>query len=514
MANLLGMVNQESNVAGDIGKLRASQITGESFYDYVLQSTKGQGLKQWAGAEAFLKQAQTLGINPIIAGETNNMLATTMKGVTMSSPAEAEKIGQMQAYMLRGELEGLGGNPSQAEFVSATDMAKKLAYALGVGGPAGAAIVGGGQGKFDLAKWEEIGKKAGTLGRYEAEGLISKYDVDHILAHARNMNMVQSMEYEAINSRMNNLLPTLKSAIMGKGKLTQADAGLIDKILQAPKDDQVLQSVKQQLLQHAAKYEADMYARDTKSNLSAMAGGKISEEGEVGTPGWVKVMTGGKLDVKQTSWAGAEYKTSSDTSTHDEYRKVLGALEHTNLSSMNASEFVREVNELGKKVQGNPVKNVYHGIEKGVQGLGKKLNEEYPGPSNINNAPSELKKFDESHPPEGPIVAPPTGGSTPSYNPPISSFSKTTNEPETTTREKEVIRGGIDSPTNQSGGNPHQTIIHNHYNSYKTEPPKPLKPAKTKETPQENFAPTSKPIENKRELETPDMDGKPTYNVK
>jgi len=78
------------------------------------------------------------------------------------------------------------------------------------------------------------------------------------------------------------------------------------------------------------------------------------------------------------------------------------------------------------------------------------------------------------------------------------------------------VRGGIIPPTNQSGGNLHQTIIHNHYNSYKTEPPKPLKPAKTKETPQENSAPTPKTTENKRTLETPDIDGNPTYtyNVK
>jgi len=114
---------------------------------------------------------------------------------------------------------------------------------------------------------------------------------------------------------------------------------------------------------------------------------------------------------------GTEYGTSSDTATHDEYRKVLEKLEHTDFSHINAQGFVNKVNETGEQVQGNPFTNVGKSIEKGAKDFGKKLNDKYPGPSNINNIPREVKKFDESHPSKGPIVAPPTGDSTPNSSP-------------------------------------------------------------------------------------------------
>jgi|GEM_PF-6119810 len=361
-------ISTQSQTAGNQGKVAAAKTAGESFFQYEKQAAQGQSLKQWVGSEAFMKQAQELGINPIIAGEVNNMLATTEKGITMGSPAEAEKIGQMQAYMLKGELDGLGGNPSQAEFVSATDMAKKLGYALGVGGPAGGEMIGTRQGQFDAAKWQEIGNMAGTLGRYEAEGLISKYQVDNILAKGRNLSMVKSMEYEAINSRMNNLLPTLRSAIMGKGKLTQADAGLINNILQAPKDDQVLQSVKQQLLQHAAKYEADMYSRQTSSNVNAHASVGYKDKAGLDTSkSIIGLATGIKAETEIDAEGGVSGQTASATATNLEYKKVLERLEHTDFSHMNAQGFVNKVNEIGKQVQGNPIENVMKGVNHMMQ---------------------------------------------------------------------------------------------------------------------------------------------------
>ncbi|MEM3265084.1 MAG: conjugal transfer protein TraG N-terminal domain-containing protein, partial [Thermoplasmata archaeon] len=93
----------------------------ESPYNFIYDSKTGQLLKEWAGSKVFIETARKLGINPIIIGMANNMIADIEKGVTMGNDAAA--IGQMEAYQLLGELNGLGGNPSNAEFLAATNYA-------------------------------------------------------------------------------------------------------------------------------------------------------------------------------------------------------------------------------------------------------------------------------------------------------------------------------------------------------------------------------------------------------
>jgi hypothetical protein len=362
LTNLIGKVESTGRAADAIGKLNASQIANESFFDYATQASSGQSLKQWAGAEAFLKQAKILGVNPIIAGEVNNMLATTEKGITMGSPAEAEKIGQMQAYMLKGELDGLGGNPSKAEFLAATEMTKRLAYAYGIGGPAGAAVVGRGQGQFDAAYWEEIGKKAAILGKYQADGLLTSYNVDKIISDSRgDTKMMDSMIYTQINQKMNSLLPTLKNALLGNGTLTQKDSKFMMAVLHSDPKDPMMASLKSQLLQDVANIESSIHTRGTSSAAGAglQLSNTTSEEVSVGA-GVKGVGPSVNVSNKTSLTAETDVRTQSTTSHNDFVPKYLQQLNNLNYDKIkDANQFVRTANEIAEKTVGNPIGNAF-----------------------------------------------------------------------------------------------------------------------------------------------------------
>ena len=356
-------ISTQSQTGSNQGKVAAAASTGESFIQYEKEAAQGQSLKQWAGSQAFMKQAQALGINAVVAGELNNMLATTEKGITMGSPQEAEKIGQMQAYMLKGELDGLGGNPSKAEFVAATDMAKKLAYAEGVGGPAGAAIVGKGQGESEEAKWQEIGNMAGTLGRYEGDGLISKYQADSIVAKARNTDMVNSMVYSDINTKMTNMMPTLKNALLGHGKLTPQDSNFIMSILHSDPKNPMMASLKSQFLQNIVQTESGIFQRSTSSKLGAGGSAKNETTGTVGVGTGKDAPIQASLVNKTSVEAHTDYSTQSQTATNQFVTKFSEKLntitDEANVRKIkNADQFLETVRKEASDTQGNVLENV------------------------------------------------------------------------------------------------------------------------------------------------------------
>ncbi|MEM4066781.1 MAG: conjugal transfer protein TraG N-terminal domain-containing protein [Candidatus Micrarchaeaceae archaeon] len=252
----------------------------ESPYNFIYDSKTGQLLKEWAGSKAFIETARKLGINPIIIGMANNMIADIEKGVTMGNDAIA--IGQMEAYQLLGELQGLGGNPSNAEFLAATNYAKQIAYANAIHGPAGATVIGRGQGEYDINYWERVGNLAGKLARFEAEGLISHYEAEKIIQQGRgDPTLIQSLLYNELNKRMQNLTPSLKNALMANDvniiSANQQDNRLLGTIISSKNFE--LSGLKQMAIETAADVMGKKFSTQVEQAVSSKGelGAKFSK---------------------------------------------------------------------------------------------------------------------------------------------------------------------------------------------------------------------------------------------
>jgi hypothetical protein len=273
---LVGMTQFNKNLglqtqtAGNQALQNNANKLGLTPYEMQYQTATGQQLKQWAGSKAFMRQAEDLGIPAIIAGETNNMIATTEKGVTMGSPKDAANIGAMQAYALKGELEGLGNNPSNAAFVAATDYAQKLAYAGAIGGPAGGAMIGGEKGQYDAAYYEKMGAMAGELGRFTADKLISQDTAERLIQEGRgDPTLTQSLVYNDLNTRMQNLTPSLKNAVIANDPgiiaRNQQDANFVGAIIGSK--NPATQGLKNSIVQNIAETESKIHSLQMTNTL-------------------------------------------------------------------------------------------------------------------------------------------------------------------------------------------------------------------------------------------------------
>ncbi|MEM3829707.1 MAG: conjugal transfer protein TraG N-terminal domain-containing protein, partial [Conexivisphaerales archaeon] len=332
-------MNTQIMTAGNQAQQTVAKELGLTPYELAAQREMGQLLKQWVGSKAFMEEAQKLGIPAIIAGEVNNMIATTEKGVTMGNDAAA--IGQMEAYTLLGELKGLGGNPSNAEFLAATNYAKQIAYARAIHGPAGATIIGRGQGERDISYWERVGNLAGELGRFEAAGLISHYEAEKIIQQGRgDVKLTQSLLYNELNKRMQNLIPSLKNAILSgnPNALNQQDRNLIHTILSS--NDPELQGLKQTLISDTvgelSKRFETFYQKNVETGTKESLG--------IGTPGVSPIKASVDMSGSEAERAQVSEKLFQ-TKLTNEIEELVKA--HPN---MNAQQYVLASNKLGQQV--------------------------------------------------------------------------------------------------------------------------------------------------------------------
>jgi len=182
--------------------------------------------------------------------------------------------------------------------------------------------------------------------------------------------MMDSMIYTQINQKMDSLLPTLKNALLGKGKLTQEDSNFMMAVLRSK--DPKMESLKSQLLQNVANIEASTHIRGTSSSADggieianttyigagADGGAKGGQDGNKNTnkdkgKGWTRA--GDQLDIK----IKGGLNTKSNTAHNVFVPKYLEQLNKIDFKTIkNGQDFINKANKIAEEVTGNPIMNV------------------------------------------------------------------------------------------------------------------------------------------------------------